>query len=64
MKLTVDSMTYGPDGLARTEDGKAVFVSGGVVGDVVEADVVSTGSSFDRAVVSEILESDGSSSNP
>ncbi|MBM6786733.1 23S rRNA (uracil(1939)-C(5))-methyltransferase RlmD [Collinsella tanakaei] len=56
MKLTVDSMTYGPDGLARTEDGKAVFVSGGVVGDVVEADVVSTGSSFDRAVVSEILE--------
>ncbi len=55
MKLTIDCMTYGPDGLARTQDGKAVFVSGGVTGDVVEADVVSTGSSFDRAVVTEVL---------
>lgn len=56
MKLTIDCMTYGPDGLARTEDGKAVFVSGGVTGDVVEADVVSSGKSFDRAVVTEVLE--------
>ena len=56
MKLTVESMMYGPDGLARTEEGKAVFVSGGVVGDVVEARVVESGKSFDRAVVEEVLE--------
>ena len=35
MKLTIESMTYGPDGLARTDDGKAVFVTGGGVGDEV-----------------------------
>ena len=56
MKLTIDSMTYGPDGFARTDDGKAVFVSGGVTGDTVEADIVSTGTSFDRAVVREVVE--------
>ena len=56
MKLTIDSMTYGPDGFARTDDGKAVFVSGGVTGDTVEADIVSTGASFDRAVVREVVE--------
>ena len=56
MRLTIDSMTYGPDGFARTEDGKAVFVAGGVVGDTVEADIVSTGASFDRAVAREVVE--------
>ncbi len=25
MRLTIDTMTYGPDGLARTDEGKAVF---------------------------------------
>lgn len=56
MKLTIERMTYGPDGFARTPDGKAVFVSGGLAGDVVEAEVVSSGASFDRAVVREVLE--------
>lgn len=56
MKLTIDCMTYGPDGLARTPEGKAVFVAGGVTGDVVEATVVSEGASFARAQVNEILE--------
>lgn len=55
MKLTVDSMTYGPCGFARA-DGKAVFVAGAVTGDVVEADIVQSGASFDRAVVTEVLE--------
>ena len=40
MKLTIESMMYGPDGLAHAEDGKAVFVAGGVAGDVVEAQIV------------------------
>lgn len=56
MKLTIESMMYGPDGLAHAEDGKAVFVAGGVVGDVVEAQIVEDGSSFSRATVSEVLE--------
>lgn len=56
MRLTIDCMTYGPDGLARTDEGKAVFVSGGVVGDVVEADIVASGASYDRARVVEVLE--------
>ena len=56
MKLTIQAMTYGPDGLARTDEGKAVFVSGGVTGDVVEARVVEDGKSFSRAVVEEVLE--------
>ena len=56
MKLTIESMMYGPDGLAHAEDGKAVFVAGGVAGDVVEAQIVEDGSSFSRATVSEVLE--------
>lgn len=56
MRLTIDTMTYGPDGLARTEEGKAVFVSGGLVGDTVEARVVEDGPSFSRAVVDELVD--------
>lgn len=56
MRLTIDCMTYGPDGLARTDEGKAVFVGGGVAGDVVEAEVVASGASYDRARVVEVLE--------
>ena len=56
MKLTIESMTYGADGLAHAEDGKAVFVQGGVAGDVVEAELTSDGASFSRARVTEVLE--------
>ena len=56
MKLTIQAMTYGPDGLARTDEGKAVFVSGGLIGDTVEARVVEDGASFSRAVMKEVLE--------
>ena len=56
MQLTIETMTYGPDGLARTPEGKAVFVSGGLVGDVVDARIVEDGSSFSRAVVEDVLE--------
>ncbi len=56
MKLTIESMTYGADGLAHAEDGKAVFVRGAVAGDVVEAEQVSDGSSFMRARTTEVLE--------
>ena len=56
MELTIQAMTYGPDGLARDPEGKAVFVSGGVIGDVVEARIVEDGRSFSRAVAKKILE--------
>ena len=56
MQLKIESMMYGPDGLAHTDDGKAVFVSGGVAGDVVEAHVVEDGKSFSRAQVDQVLE--------
>lgn len=56
MRLTINTMTYGPDGLARTPEGKAVFVSGGLIGDTVEARIVEDGASFSRAVVDEVLE--------
>ncbi len=56
MKLTIESMTYGPDGLARAKDGKAVFVAGGVTGDVVEATLVEDGKSFSRARVESLIE--------
>ena len=56
MRLTIETMTYGPDGLARTDEGKAVFVSGGLVGDTVEARITEDGSSFSRAMVEEVVE--------
>ena len=43
MKLTIESMTYGADGLAHADNGKAVFVQGAVAGDTVEAEVVQDG---------------------
>ena len=54
MKLTIESMTYGADGLAHADNGKAVFVQGAVAGDTVEAEVVQDGKSFMRARTTEI----------
>ncbi|MBY4796949.1 23S rRNA (uracil(1939)-C(5))-methyltransferase RlmD [Collinsella sp. AGMB00827] len=56
MQLTITSMTYGSDGIARDASGKAVFVSGGLVGDTVSARIVEEGQRFSRAVVEEVLE--------
>ena len=56
MKLTIESMTYGADGLAHADNGKATFVQGAVAGDTVEAEIVQDGKSFMRARTTEILE--------
>lgn len=56
MKLTIERMTYGPDAIAHTPEGKTVFVSGGVAGDVVEAELTSEGRKLDRARVAQVLE--------
>lgn len=55
MNLHVETMTYGPDAIAHTPEGKAVFVSGAVAGDTVEARIVEDGPSFSRAVAEAIV---------
>ena len=56
IRLKVERMAYGADAIAHAEDGKTVFVSGGIAGDVVEVRIVSDGPSFSRAQVVEVLE--------
>ena len=55
MQISIESMAYGADAVGHI-DGKAVFVAGGVPGDVVEAEVVSDGKNFSRARVTRVLE--------
>ncbi len=64
MQLSVERMAYGADAIAHREDGKAVFVSHAVPGDVIEADIISTGGSFDRARVVRVLEASPSRVKP
>ena len=54
--LKIERMTYGADAIAHDADGKVVFVQGAVAGDVVDAQIVESGSSFSRAVVNSIVE--------
>lgn len=56
MQLTIERMTYGFDAVSHTPEGKAVFVSGGAPGDVVDARITSDGKTFSRAVVESVLE--------
>lgn len=55
MELRIDAMANGGDGIAR-RDGKAVFVPGGIPGDVIEARIVSAKKRFERAEIESILE--------
>lgn len=55
IELSIERMGYGADAIAHTEEGKTVFVSGGIPGDVVRATVTSDGSSFARARVDEVV---------
>jgi 23S rRNA (uracil1939-C5)-methyltransferase len=55
MRLSIERMAYGFDAVSHDEDGKTVFVQGGVPGDVVEAHVTSEGKTFSRAVIDEVL---------
>lgn len=56
MQLKIETLCYGADAVARTPEGKTVFVSGGVPGDVVEAQLTSDGKTFAKAAVSEVLQ--------
>ena len=56
MLLAVKSLAYGGDGVARADDGRAVFVRGGCPGDTVEAEVLADKGRFLKASVSEIVD--------
>lgn len=55
-RLKIERMAYGPESIAHEESGRTVFVSGGVPGDLVEAEITEEQQRFCRAVVSELLE--------
>lgn len=55
-KLYIESLAYGGDAIARLEDGRTAFVTGGCPGDTVEAELTSDQGRFVRAVVREVLE--------
>lgn len=56
MRLQIERMAYSADSVAHDEDGKTVFVAGGVPGDLVDAAIVQEEKTFTRAVVTELLE--------
>jgi 23S rRNA (uracil1939-C5)-methyltransferase len=55
LELTIDSLAYGGAGVARTEGGYVVFVSGGLPGDRVRAVVGKRKRSYAEARATEIL---------
>ncbi len=55
-KLTIESMAYEGAGIARSTDGKTVFVEGAVVGDVVKPLELRTLSSYDKCLSFELVE--------
>jgi 23S rRNA (uracil1939-C5)-methyltransferase len=59
IELHVERMAYGADAIARSPEGKTVFVAGGVPGDQVLARVTESRAKFDRAVVEEVVEPSG-----
>jgi 23S rRNA (uracil1939-C5)-methyltransferase len=53
--LRLDSMTYGGDALGRA-GGKAIFVPGGIAGELVRAEIVEERGRFARARLVEVIE--------
>lgn len=56
MRLVIERLAYGGDGVAVAPDGRVVFVAGACPGDVVEACVEEERSRFLRARVVDVLE--------
>ncbi|HWZ43122.1 MAG TPA: 23S rRNA (uracil(1939)-C(5))-methyltransferase RlmD [Candidatus Saccharimonadales bacterium] len=55
MKLTIEKMIYGGDGLARSPEGKAAFVPLVLPGEEVEANVLEAKKGYIRALPLEVL---------
>lgn len=56
LQLQVERMTYGTNAIAHTSEGKTVFVSGAVAGDVVRARITNDQKTFCNAQTEEVLE--------
>jgi len=56
VQLRIERMTYGADAIAHADDGKTVFVAGGVAGDVVAARIVQDEKTYAKAVVQDVLD--------
>ena len=59
MKLRIEKAVYGGDGLARNPEGKTVFVSGTLPGELVEAESTEERRGFSAAKLEAILEPSG-----
>jgi 23S rRNA (uracil1939-C5)-methyltransferase len=53
--LSIESLAYGGDAIAHLEDGRTVFVSGAVPGDIVNAEIVEERERFVRARTVDIV---------
>ena len=56
VRLTVDRLAVGGNGIAREPDGRVVFVEGALPGETVLCRVVSRGKDFWRAQAVEVLD--------
>ena len=56
LELTCERMSYGPDAVARDDEGRCVFVRGGLPGERVRARVDKVTASWAHATVVEVLE--------
>ncbi len=54
--LHIETMSYGPDAIAHQADGRVVFVSGAVPGDVAEVEILEERASFLRGRVARVVE--------
>ena len=57
MRLRVERLVAGGDGLARADDGRIVFVPGALPGEVVDVQLVSSKRDFARGDVVQVVES-------
>ncbi len=56
MKLTIEKLSFGPGAIAHSEDGRTIFVAGGVPGDTVEASVYEEKKHVAFASIDTVLE--------
>jgi 23S rRNA (uracil1939-C5)-methyltransferase len=57
VRLTVERVVAGGDGLARADDGRVVFVPGGLPGEIVDVELVGVKKDFARSRVVELVQS-------
>ena len=56
IRLSIDGIATGGDGVGRADDGRVVFVRGALPGEVVDAEVVETRKRFARAELHRVID--------